>query len=387
LNEEKKMPKSLDVLIGFSVIMLVVSMTVTMLTQATTSLLNSDGNRLFDGLRNLLLQIDPGLSKVADELTTAILTHPLIADSRGRLGSVIHRDEFTKLVLDVASATGAKKLDGDSHDALVAMLGRNGIPDPGAFLDRIRMTAMNLERQHPEWASSYRHDTAILQVADCQFVAKVNGMFDQMIDRVSARFTANARVATFVSALVVAFVLQLDTVGIVNSLWMSDSLRSHLVTVAEQKVKQAKADTESKDLPPIAGATTSGAAAGAAPTVAPTASPAGAAADATPPNDTVHKRSRELGNNVEDLRQLASRGLLTVPDAGFSAWWDNWTDVKIFGVILSALLLSLGAPFWYNTLKTLLGLREKIAAKDDAQRATRQTSQANSGTGPTTFAT
>ena len=79
--------------------------------------------------------------------------------------------------------------------------------------------------------------------------------------------------------------------------------------------------------------------------------------------------------------------LLTVPDAGFSAWWDNWTDVKIFGVILSALLLSLGAPFWYNTLKTLLGLREKIAAKDDAQRATRQTSQANSGTGPTTFAT
>jgi hypothetical protein len=69
-----------------------------------------------------------------------------------------------------------------------------------------------------------------------------------------------------------------------------------------------------------------------------------------------------------------------------SAWVDCWRDVKFPGVILSALLLSLGAPFWYNALKTLLGLREKIAAKDEAQRTARQTSQGPIGTGPTTFA-
>lgn len=128
------MPKSLDVLIGLSVIMLVVSMTVTLLTQATTSLFNSDGNRLFDGLRNLLLQIDPRLSKVADDLTTAILTHPLIADSRGRLGSVIHRDEFTKLVLDVAAGTGAKQLGPESRNAVVAMLRGTASQTPGLSL-------------------------------------------------------------------------------------------------------------------------------------------------------------------------------------------------------------------------------------------------------------
>lgn len=372
------MPKSLDVLIGLSVIMLVVSMTVTLLTQATTSLLNSDGNRLFDGLRNLLLQIDPELSKFADELTTAILTHPLIADSRGRLGSVIHRDEFTKLVLDVAAGTGAKQLKDDGRNAVVAMLGRNGIPDPGAFLDRIRMTAMNLERQHPEWASSYRHDMAILQVADCQFVAKVNGMFDQMIDRVSARFTANARVATFLSALVVAFVLQLDTVGIVNSLWMSDSLRSNLVAMAEDTNRSG-----AKTSAPVADAAKT-APTSATTTITSTATPAAAHAKASAPITNEQMRSQELHENLEDLDQLASRGLLTLPG---SNWLDSWTDVKLPGVILSALLLSMGAPFWYNTLKTLLGLKEQIAVKDDAQRANRQTSQANSGTGPTTFAT
>jgi hypothetical protein len=131
------------------------------------------------------------------------------------------------------------------------------------------------------------------------------------------------------------WLLQLDTVGIVNSLWMSDSLRSELVSMK--------------------------------------AVPATISAPATlaKPIDTTDQ-TNSLYYNFVDLRQLANRGLLTLP-TGFSAWWNSWADVKIPGVILSALLLSMGAPFWYNTLKTLLGLREQIAVKDDAQRVTRQT--------------
>jgi hypothetical protein len=372
------MPKSLDVLIGLSVIMLVVSMTVTMLTQAVTSLFNSDGNRLSDGLCSLLVQVDPKLSGIAEDLTVAILTHPLIADSRGRLGSVIHRDEFTKLILDLAAGTGAKQSQEDSRKTLIEILKSNGIAEPGSVLDKIRMAAMKLEQEHPDWASSFCHDTAILQEASSQFVAKINGMFDQTIDRVSSRFTASARVVTFVSALGVALVLQLDTVGIINSLWMSDSLRGHLVNVAtnsEQTKSNALASVPQAD----AGATST--VVPALPSAQPIANAATSAKAATP-------RSRDnLNRNVQDLRELASRSLLTLPETNFSAWWTAWRDVKIPGVILSALLLSLGAPFWYNTLKTLLGLREKIASKDEAQRVNRQTSQGNRGTGPTTFAT
>jgi hypothetical protein len=40
--------------------------------------------------------------------------------------------------------------------------------------------------------------------------------------------------------------------------------------------------------------------------------------------------------------------------------------------VLTALLLSLGAPFWYNSLGRLLQLRSVLAAKDDRQRASRQ---------------
>jgi hypothetical protein len=41
-------------------------------------------------------------------------------------------------------------------------------------------------------------------------------------------------------------------------------------------------------------------------------------------------------------------------------------------MLLTALLLSLGAPFWYGVLGKLLQLRSILAVKDDKQRAERQ---------------
>jgi hypothetical protein len=270
---------------------------------------------------------------------------------------VIHRDEFTKLILDLAAGTGAKRLEEESRKTLVEILERNGIADPGTVLDKIRIAAMKiriaamkLEQEHPDWASSFRHDTAILQEAGSQFVAKINGMFDQTIDRVSSRFTASARVVTFLCALVVAVVLQLDTVGMVNSLWMSDSLRDQLVNVAKN-LHQAESDALLATPHAVADAPT---------TVVPIPS-AQPSANAVASVDTATPGSqKEVDRNIQGLRELASRGLLTLPQTNLSAWQASWRDVKIPGVILSALLLSLGAPFWYNTLKTLLGLREKM---------------------------
>jgi hypothetical protein len=47
------------------------------------------------------------------------------------------------------------------------------------------------------------------------------------------------------------------------------------------------------------------------------------------------------------------------------------------------LLLSMGAPFWYNSLGRLLQLRSALAAKDDQQRAERQGAPAVGGGGTT----
>ena len=66
---------------------------------------------------------------------------------------------------------------------------------------------------------------------------------------------------------------------------------------------------------------------------------------------------------------LGSTGLMSAPD------WSSLSMQKVLGILLSAMLLSMGAPFWYNMLKTGLRLRAAIADKDDSQRLERQTTQ------------
>ena len=68
-------------------------------------------------------------------------------------------------------------------------------------------------------------------------------------------------------------------------------------------------------------------------------------------------------------------------------WWDRLTPAKIPGILLSALLLSLGAPFWYGRLQDLLKLRSTVAQNDSMQRQTRQTTQTLQGDGSSTAPT
>ena len=54
------------------------------------------------------------------------------------------------------------------------------------------------------------------------------------------------------------------------------------------------------------------------------------------------------------------------------AWVKGWKESNLVGILVTGLLLSLGAPFWYNSLGRLLQLRSVLAVKDDQQRAERQ---------------
>jgi len=74
--------KTLDILIGLSTVMLLFSMAVTVVTQFINQIVNNQGRFLRNGLAGLLRQLDPGLTeKLATNISTALLKHPLIADT------------------------------------------------------------------------------------------------------------------------------------------------------------------------------------------------------------------------------------------------------------------------------------------------------------------
>ena len=357
------MLKSIDVLIGLVVVLLALSMAVTVITQTITTIVNSRGRHLRRGLTDLLQQLDPALSaKVSKAVATRLLTHPLVSGSNTpmaaaaslsdsgawsqlvgvvrrlvggpRLGNVVHREEFTKLLLYLSSDTGAQALDAETVAALKGAIERNGIPNAEAVLKGVRTVALKFERSHPELSHVARQNLAILQEAESDFVAKINNWFDQSMDRTSQRFTASTRVITFAGAFIVAFGLQVDTLSLANRFATDDTLRQAFVSQAVALNKT----TPSSGQPDTAAT--------------------------TPAGDAVAEQYRSL---------LAETGIIQLPSTTtFAAWQKGFENANYFGLLITALLLSLGAPFWYSALGNLLQLRSVLAVKDDVQRSARQ---------------
>lgn len=329
------MLKTLDILLGMTVIMLIASMAVTVLTQFISGLVNMRGKNLARGLSDLLQQIDPNLQRnIAEQITRSVLTHPMISSVGQRLGDTIHREEFVKLLMDLAAGdipeNHSQPLSDEAKQLLLQLLQQNGIDNPKDTVDKVRNYALQLELSNPELATNVRHSIAMLTEANSRLVAKVNGWFDQTMDRVSDRFTASSRLVSVLCSIVVVAAIQLDSLDVINRLSMDDQLRDTLIAKAFA-VDQAQT------------------AAGQAPAL-------------------------NIDSVKTELNTLQQLGVIDVINSGKN-WREHWCEVNPIGIILSVFLLSLGAPFWYGALKNLLKLRGALAGKDDAQRQERQTQQ------------
>jgi hypothetical protein len=70
------------------------------------------------------------------------------------------------------------------------------------------------------------------------------------------------------------------------------------------------------------------------------------------------------------------------------AWTRDWSLMTppLLGIALTWILLSLGAPFWYDSLKDLLKLRSSMAQKEEQARVDRQTDTSKPAAKPATLA-
>jgi hypothetical protein len=362
--------QTLDILIGFTLVMLIMSAAVTMLTQFFgTWLLNLKGVALREVIARLLTTLDRGLAaKDARSIADHILREPLVAQpplvgKKQSLAVAVHREELLKLILDFASGGDLEKAskeiqaegprDGPEKDptpeakeklrlqtVLLASLKRNGLENPEAVLSAVRGAILQLEKTSPELSNSARAAAAFLNHAASDFLAKINSWFDQTMDRAVDLFTVRIRMVAFVVSVCVALLFQLNTFQLINRLSVDKELRDRVVAAA---IERAQAG------PPQATA---------------------------PPTSTDRSIKEVIRQSGAD--QLEEMGLIAFPHSP-QEWigrWDEGWPLQLLGILLSAALLSLGAPFWYSMLANLLKLRSVIAGKDDAQRAERQTGQA-----------
>ncbi len=337
----------LDILIGFAMVMLVASSMVTLITQWFVGFRNYRSQILGWGLKQLIAQLNPVLVPHAEEIAKQVLYHPLVADLDGKgnphAGSVIHREDLIRVLLELAEST--TPLGKDARAALRAAIGADQNDTPGELLRKILKRAMELEAQFPNAARYLWQTEAIVEKAGGQFVAGVMAWFDQTSDRLSEVFTQKARRVTVAVALAVAVLLPLDSIELLRRLSVDAKLTSTLVAEAQQALDKAGT----------------------------------AAASGDSANDI---------KALTDLKSQIGQPSLAVLPAG---WWPekvmskgtanakasfDWAKclLSVFGVILSAALMSLGAPFWFEMLKNLLKLRPAAAVQEEMDRQNRASS-------------
>jgi hypothetical protein len=302
--------RSLDTLIGFVTVLLVLSLAVTMLTQIVANLLRLRSRHLRDGVLDVFRQLGWGF--VGDR--AEILARKVV-----RSKDAITREDLIETLLVLAQKNPELK---EKITSLTPGF------DPQALLAHVRRTALELSVERPDLAAAVVRSAAFARSPLAGLASEVFGVFDSTMDRVSAKFTAQSRKLVAIIGIAVALALPLDTFDLLKRLARSDSAREQAVALA-----QTFAENRSN-------------------------------IDPTPADPT--PRDVRLA-----VAKLQAAEVIVVPSSR-AEWLARWQQVNWAGVAVSALLLTLGGPFWFTVLKDLLRLRSAPASQESQDRAQRQ---------------
>jgi hypothetical protein len=350
----------LDTLIGFAVVMLGFALLITIVNQIIATLLAHRGSNLLWGLGVLFRQINPApaglpiITAHAELLADTALTHPLVSDSifstacaatarrfprllrivrRWQLANAIRPEELAAVLNHIAS-NRPETMHPGLHATLAAEIhSLLSMPNP--------MTARQGNLATP--AAAHLPSELVRKAVDIAEAPAGNleAWFGAVMDRVSQRFTTWMRVWTVAFSFTLAIGLCLDVRALLSYIYANDAYRAQLGSLAPDLLRTAEQNQP---------------------------------APSKPANDD-QKSTMELEAKVKQAEELTT----VLAKANFPVFgWDKWKAGDPFehvpGVLASALLLSLGAPFCYNALSTLTNLRPQLSAKQQSQDQSKKAS-------------
>ena len=302
----------LDVAIGLALIYLLLSLINTVLTEFIAGLLNLRATNLENGIRSLLN--DPN----GTGLTRVFYDHPLIKglskdDSKP---SYIPARNFALALLDMIAPA-----------------------KPAAEPQTVNQIRASISAMSPAY-DGLKHKM-LLMIDDAQANVSaarenVEKMFDETMERVTGWYKRDAQKIVLVLAIGIAVAANADTLSITSTLYRDPALRAGLVAAAEQAVKQqeskgAKNEEELK----------------------------GKAAQEM--IATINKDLEKISFPLGWERLPANNSELSHKKTFFT-WLYTF-----FGWALTALAISLGAPFWFDILNKFINIRS-AGAKPDGKK-------------------
>lgn len=399
------MLKQLDVLIGFVVVMSVVSLLITIITQMISAALGLRGRNLADALAAMMHKIDPQIGgtvkDLAQQLADKVLTRPIISDSMlsmskkwpvmWKRASAIRPDELLEVLKDIAGATVAPAAaPANVEEAAAGLLKKTGSPNSGSHR-RCQRDQGRIARTGEETRSG-----AVSRIGNCdehsagqsrQVVQLCPGSRPAMVCDAHAVLDSD-RLGGGISVAIghlspagtnqqrpgVAFKTGREFGSSEKQAEeiLNEAVLSSPESIGQEAVKQLKAKDAKMARRLPAGMDT----AAKASEWLQTHSKKDKDTDAvkkywemtqTVPQEKLDRSAKQFATLTDELSKSKFQ---FVPDP--YRWENCWpVHLHFWGILVSAALLSLGAPFWFNTLKSLTNLRSMLAKevdKDPKQR-------------------
>jgi hypothetical protein len=173
--------------------------------------------------------------------------------------------------------------------------------------------------------------------------------FNDSMERASGRYKRKSQVILFLSAVVVACATNADTLRVASEVTQDPKLREQILQSAIAATAAPPASAQPIPTPKSPPSQT--------PATAPTTAPA---TDTPEPDLTTSLRSA-----VDDLTEAVKQMNLStlplgwsdqpLPHDGFE--WVTFSAQKLVGLLITALSVGMGAPFWFDLLNRLVNLR------------------------------
>lgn len=299
----------LEIAIGLALIYLLLSIVVTGITETFSRIAALRSKNLYAGVKNLLDDLG-GTGLAADFYNSSLLKSLTQPGERPALISLFRGDRerrpsyITNEIFRSSLMLLLREKSGESDIAKAIGKLRN---DP-----KLLAESPNLKANLLNFFDEAEQDVQ-------KFTKSVENWFDDGMVRVTGWYKRQAHTVSLAAALVVAVSLNASTLDIAEELWLNESQRTALADVAVKVVEDKKfADSEVE-----------------------------------PGNKTAIENAKEALDIINSSQSLPL-GWRNIDVRKWKA--SDWFS-HLLGWIITAFALSLGAPFWFETLRKAANLR------------------------------
>jgi hypothetical protein len=330
----------LEVIIGLVFIYLLYSLLATIIQEIISTYLGLRSEMLKKGIIRML-----GDATDDKDLTQSFYNHPLIKflgeNKSSNKPSYINSKNFSKVLIDLLR--GEDVQPGQSYASIIQQSLNTGKTLWGGGSEISPQTLSFLKSLWVDAQGDVK-----------RFAILLEQWFDETMDRASGWFKKKTQFILFFIGFTLAIIFNIDTISMVKKLSHDPKLATQLADNASVYIQNNKEILNQKL----------------------------ALADSLENSnkevykdqlDSIITESNKLINSANDLVQGSIKdsnkllGLGWGDDSNDFCWWRN-----ILGWIITALAISLGAPFWFDLLNRFMKLRGSVATPTSDDREKKQ---------------